>query len=173
MCRWPLPTREILGSQPTRFVSFPQSLSSLVVKSKIERKLLDGVVLIRTVGGHVRPILNDIIALDGFIGIKDILVIHHTGISTSALSSCTFTDCSLADCGTLAFKDENIRKGLKARLPERDDIDGMSFGAIKEYDCSLALLSVVLHSTCLWEIVNMLKPRVIASSKAYATISPF
>jgi len=79
----------------------------------------DGVVLIRTVGGHVQPILNDIIALDGFIGIKDLLVIHHT------------------DCGTLSFKDENIRKGLKARLPERDDIDGMSFGAIKDLEQSV------------------------------------
>jgi hypothetical protein len=117
--------------------------------------------------------LNDIIALDGFIGIKDLLVIHHTGISTSALSSCTFTDYSLADCGTLSFKDENIRKGLKARLPERDDIDGMSFGAIKEYDCSFAPLSVILHSTYIWAIVNMLTLRVIASNKACAMISPF
>ena len=80
---------------------------------------------------------------------------------------------SLADCGTLSFKDENIRKGLKARLPERDDIDGMSFGAIKEYDCSFAPLSVILHSTYIWEIVNMLTLRVIASNKACAMISPF
>jgi carbonic anhydrase len=35
----------------------------------------------------------------------------------------------MEDCGTLSFKDETIRK----RLPGRDDINGMSFGAITEY----------------------------------------
>ena len=38
------------------------------------------------------------------------------------------------DCGTSHFKDENIRRKLKDRLPGRDYIDGMSFGAITEYD---------------------------------------
>lgn len=39
----------------------------------------------------------------------------------------------MEDCGTLSFKDETIRKHLRARLPGRDDIDGMSFGPITEY----------------------------------------
>jgi carbonic anhydrase len=59
--------------------------------------------------------INDILALDEFVKINDILVVHHT------------------DCGTTHFKDPLIREGLKARLPEKEkEIDGMSFGAIDE-----------------------------------------
>ena len=59
--------------------------------------------------------INDILALDGFVKINDILVVHHT------------------DCGTTHFKDSLIREGLKERLPERaQEIDGMVFGAVDE-----------------------------------------
>lgn len=33
----------------------------------------------RNVGGHVAPNLNDIVALDSFLGIKEIMIVHHTG----------------------------------------------------------------------------------------------
>jgi carbonic anhydrase len=36
-------------------------------------------MVFRNVGGHVTHSLTDILALDGFLGIKSILVIHHTG----------------------------------------------------------------------------------------------
>ena len=57
--------------------------------------------------------INDILALDGFVKINDILVVHHT------------------DCGTTHFKDPLLREGLKARLPGLEkEIEGMTFGAI-------------------------------------------
>jgi carbonic anhydrase len=68
------------------------------------------------VGGHTAPVINDILALDGFFGLTDILVVHHT------------------DCGTTHFKDASIREGLFKRLPERrGEIEGMVFGGIEEY----------------------------------------
>jgi len=77
--------------------------------------MMDGVIIFRNAGGHVRPVINDILALDSFLGITDILVIHHT------------------DCGTTHFKDAVIREELKARLPEKkSEIDGMVFGGIDE-----------------------------------------
>ena len=39
----------------------------------------------------------------------------------------------VVDCGTTHFKDEGIRQGLKARLPEREqEIEGLVFGGIDE-----------------------------------------
>ena len=76
---------------------------------------LDGTIIFRNVGGHVSHSINDILALDGFVKINDILVVHHT------------------DCGTTQFKDPLIREGLKARLPELEkEIEGIVFGAIDE-----------------------------------------
>ena len=77
--------------------------------------MMDGVIIIRNAGGHVKNAINDILALDSFVGITDILVIHHT------------------DCGTLHFKDPVIREELKARFPKKkSEIDGMVFGSIDE-----------------------------------------
>jgi carbonic anhydrase len=60
--------------------------------------------------------INDILALDGFVKVNDILIVHHT------------------DCGTTHFKDPVIREGLKARLPDKaQEIERMAFGAIQEY----------------------------------------
>jgi carbonic anhydrase len=76
-------------------------------------QLTDGTIIFRNVGGHVGQSINDILALDGFMKINDIVIIHHT------------------DCGTTHFKDPVIREGLKERLPEHaQEIDGMAFGAI-------------------------------------------
>lgn len=59
--------------------------------------------------------INDILALDGFVKINDIVIVHHT------------------DCGTTHFKDPLIREGLKARLLEKsEEIEGMNFGAVDE-----------------------------------------
>lgn len=76
----------------------------------------DGLVTFRNVGGHITPqVITDILALDGFMGITGILVVHHT------------------DCGTTHFKDAAIREGLKARVPSRAaEIEGMGFGAIED-----------------------------------------
>lgn len=34
----------------------------------------------RNVCGHIKPSLNNILALDSFVGLKEIMIIHHTGM---------------------------------------------------------------------------------------------
>jgi carbonic anhydrase len=78
-------------------------------------QLTDGAIIFRNVGGHVTHCIPDILALDGFLRIDDILIVHHT------------------DCGTTHFKNIAIRAGLKERLPEQsEEIDGMDFGSIEK-----------------------------------------
>ncbi|KAG0645351.1 hypothetical protein D0Z07_9031 [Hyphodiscus hymeniophilus] len=75
----------------------------------------NGAIIFRNVGGHVTPCINDLLALDVFLTLTDILIIHHT------------------DCGTTHFRDPAIRAGLTARLPERaGEIESMDFGAVGE-----------------------------------------
>lgn len=86
----------------------------------LDLTMMDGVVIFRNVGGHATHAINDIVALDGFLELTDILVVHHT------------------DCGTTHFKDADIKEGLKARLPEKkDEIDGMVFGGIDDLEQSV------------------------------------
>lgn len=69
------------------------------------------VVVHRNAGGNVRHALRDIIILDEVLGLKEIAIVHHT------------------DCGTLRFRDEDIRKTDSRYWPE---IDAMHIGAIAE-----------------------------------------
>ncbi|CAG8958311.1 hypothetical protein HYFRA_00000666 [Hymenoscyphus fraxineus] len=75
---------------------------------------VDGVVVCRNVGGHIGPAMKDIIALDAYVGLATVMIIHHT------------------DCGTLHFTDAIIREKLIERLPHQQEIDTMEFGSIKE-----------------------------------------
>ncbi|KAF4637924.1 hypothetical protein G7Y89_g147 [Cudoniella acicularis] len=79
----------------------------------------DGVLVMRNICGHVNPALNDILALDSFLTIKDILIIHHT------------------DCGASHFTDAGIREDLKKRLPGHAELDTMGFGAINDLEQSV------------------------------------
>ena len=85
----------------------------------------------RNVGGHAKPALNDIVALDAGLTITDILVVHHTGISNHVFSTQVKINMSL-DCGTTHFKDAGVQAILKERLPDHKGIDEMEFGAIDE-----------------------------------------
>jgi len=82
-------------------------------------KPLDAILYFRTVNGHVAPVINDILALDSFIGITEILIVHHT------------------DCGATHFTDDMIRTSLKKRLPDHDEIDNMTFGAVSDLEQSI------------------------------------
>jgi len=42
-------------------------------------------LVLRNVGGHVGPALDDIITLDGALGLNEIMVIQHTGMCHSSL----------------------------------------------------------------------------------------
>lgn len=75
--------------------------------------------VMRNICGHIAPILNDIVALDVFLGLSDIMVVHHT------------------DCGATHFNDSLIRDGLKKRFPSNKDVDTMSFGAITNLEQSV------------------------------------
>jgi carbonic anhydrase len=68
----------------------------------------------RNVCGHVGPALSSILALDSVLTLSEVMVVHHT------------------DCGALLFTDDTVKAGLKARAPENQEIDGLSFGAITD-----------------------------------------
>ncbi|EHK27089.1 uncharacterized protein TRIVIDRAFT_121344, partial [Trichoderma virens Gv29-8] len=55
----------------------------------------------RNAGGSVRHALRDIIILDEVLGLKEIAIVHHT------------------DCGTLRFRDEDVRQSLKAKTDSK------------------------------------------------------
>jgi hypothetical protein len=43
----------------------------------------------RNVGGHVLPALTDIVTLDSFVRIDEIMIVHHTGMFPNLVSSLT------------------------------------------------------------------------------------
>ncbi|KAF7856939.1 hypothetical protein EAF04_009699 [Stromatinia cepivora] len=88
----------------------------VVPEKLLNIQIADGVGVIRNVGGHIEPALKDIIALDAFIRIDEIMIIHHT------------------DCGTTHFTNEGSRDSLKARMPTKHHhkIDNMTFGAVDD-----------------------------------------
>jgi len=67
---------------------------------------------------------------EAFLGLTSVVVIHHTG--ELSIFSGHGTDSNsefLSDCGASHFKDANIRKFHKDRLPDHSEIDHMVFGA--------------------------------------------
>jgi hypothetical protein len=50
-----------------------------IPRSVLTQYKIDGVIIVRNVCGHVAPVLNDIIALDWLVTLKEILIVHHTG----------------------------------------------------------------------------------------------
>jgi carbonic anhydrase len=91
----------------------------------------DGIFISRNPGGRVTPAMPDIMALDGFLDLANIVVIHHTGKFAPAESNSRMLT-SIADCGATHFTDEGIRKVHKDRLPNHPEIDAMIFGAFGE-----------------------------------------
>ncbi|KAE8442446.1 hypothetical protein EG329_003347 [Mollisiaceae sp. DMI_Dod_QoI] len=85
----------------------------------LDLKPTDGILYFHNVNGHVAAIIDDILALDSFIGITDIMVVHHT------------------DCGATHFTDDMIRTSLKNRLPNHEEIDKMAFGAVSDLEQSI------------------------------------
>ncbi|CZR57895.1 uncharacterized protein PAC_07784 [Phialocephala subalpina] len=91
----------------------------------------DGVIIFRNINGHVEPALNGILALDTWIGIHDIMIVHHT------------------DCGALQWTDEQVKTTLKKWVPERSkEIDNIStFGAVTNIEQSIKDDLVILKSS--------------------------
>jgi carbonic anhydrase len=69
-------------------------------------------LVIRVIAGHPQNAINDILALDAFLKLSDIIVVHHT------------------DCGSTYFTEDSIRTELKSRSPHDKSIDSMTFGAV-------------------------------------------
>ncbi|ETN41190.1 uncharacterized protein HMPREF1541_03125 [Cyphellophora europaea CBS 101466] len=75
-------------------------------------------IVLRNAGGSPRKALPDILAIDTLVHFTDLLVVRHT------------------DCGSLIFRDNDIRAELKARLSSSSanetmlgqELDGMCFG---------------------------------------------
>lgn len=70
----------------------------------------DNVLVFRTVAGHPQAAVNGILALDLALGIREILILHHT------------------DCGSTMWTEESVREGLKGRCGGQH-LEGRVFGA--------------------------------------------
>ena len=69
-------------------------------------------LVIRVIAGHPQNAVNDLLALDAFLKLSDIIVVHHT------------------DCGSTYFTEELVKNDLKSRCPHDHSIDSTSFGAV-------------------------------------------
>jgi carbonic anhydrase len=86
---------------------------------------------VRNICGHIGPALNDILALDAFITLSEILIVHHTGKLMSEaelISHLTW----VIDCGSTHFKEAQVKETLIARQPGNEEIENMVFGAVNE-----------------------------------------
>ncbi|KAG7000442.1 hypothetical protein FOFC_03412 [Fusarium oxysporum] len=73
--------------------------------------------ILRNVGGQVKPLLNDILALDNLITFKQVMIIHHT------------------DCGSTHFTNEEVRSVLRQRAPRAAaemKVESVDFGAVSD-----------------------------------------
>ncbi|KAL7896051.1 hypothetical protein HDV63DRAFT_405954 [Trichoderma sp. SZMC 28014] len=84
-----------------------------------ETTLVNQVLISRNAAGRVAPALQQVMLFDAFIGLKSVIVIHHT------------------DCGASHFKEVDIRKAHKSRLPDHPEIDEMVFGAFDDVEKSV------------------------------------
>ncbi|KAK0705954.1 carbonic anhydrase [Lasiosphaeria miniovina] len=71
------------------------------------------VVVHRNAGGNVRHALRDIGIVEELFHVAELAIVHHT------------------DCGTLAFTEDQVRGGVKARVAREHwaDVDRITFGA--------------------------------------------
>ncbi|TLD35645.1 hypothetical protein E2P81_ATG01948 [Venturia nashicola] len=74
--------------------------------------------ILRNVGGQVKPLLNDILALDNLLVFNQVMIIHHT------------------DCGTTHFTNEQVRGVVIARDPEAE-VEHVDYGEISDLPMSV------------------------------------
>ncbi|CZR67006.1 uncharacterized protein PAC_16905 [Phialocephala subalpina] len=80
----------------------------------------DQILVARNPAGRVVPaFLQEVMLFEAFLGLTSVVVIHHT------------------DCGASHFKDDDIRKFHKDRLPDHSEIDHMVFGAFDNLEQSV------------------------------------
>ncbi|EHK20200.1 uncharacterized protein TRIVIDRAFT_68765 [Trichoderma virens Gv29-8] len=85
----------------------------------LQTKPEDQILISRNPAGRVAPALQEVMLFDVFLGLKSVIVIHHT------------------DCGGSQFKDADIREAHKCRLPDHSEIDNMVFGAFDNVEQSV------------------------------------
>ena len=76
VCRSTLRPRDVFGFETTRCA---RPLESHEIARQAICSCQTETVVLRTAGGRVKPILSDLIYLDGLVSFKGIMVIHHTG----------------------------------------------------------------------------------------------
>ncbi|MCJ1244986.1 hypothetical protein MMC30_002187 [Trapelia coarctata] len=70
-------------------------------------------ITVRNAGGRAEFAVRDLLVLDTLVGLKDVIVLHHT------------------DCGLTHITDEELRKAVKGKVPRKEsEIDNMKFGEI-------------------------------------------
>ena len=69
------PPPKITSSSKRAVTQFPQ-LGHLIFETDTHTE----VIVLRNVGGRTVPALENILVLDSFVQVSDIIVVHHTGI---------------------------------------------------------------------------------------------
>ncbi|QDS68985.1 hypothetical protein FKW77_009250 [Venturia effusa] len=74
--------------------------------------------ILRNAGGQVKPLLNDILALDNLLLVNQVMIIHHT------------------DCGATHFTNEQVRGVVLSRDPEAK-VENEDYGEISDLPASV------------------------------------
>lgn len=100
--------------------------------------LLAEALILRNVGGRVGRHPKDIWALDFFVGLKQVFVVHHTGTSNvqpggAFRQALSYWVTCCADCGCLHMTAPEIGADAKAKLPDlSDDEFEVDYGTFTE-----------------------------------------
>ncbi|MCJ1295353.1 hypothetical protein MMC34_006915 [Xylographa carneopallida] len=89
--------------------------------------------VIRNVAGRPQLSLSDIIAITELAPITDIMLLHHSGSSSSPLVHLRTNSAYLTstDCGATHFTEQSMKAQVKARVPGHDAaLEAMYFGEI-------------------------------------------
>ncbi|KAE9368901.1 carbonic anhydrase [Stipitochalara longipes BDJ] len=86
----------------------------------LQTKPEDQILVARNPAGRVNStFIQEVMLFEAFLGLTSVVVIHHT------------------DCGASYFKNDDIRKFHKDRLPDHSEIDHMVFGAFDNLEQSV------------------------------------
>jgi len=97
--------------------------------------ILDAVV-VRSAAGRVAPHLYNLLFLDQVLTFTDIMIIHHTGISSffSTAVSAQGLILTRPDCSASMLRNNDVREVLKERAPgQSGEIDNLMFPGFDEY----------------------------------------
>ncbi|KAM5520315.1 carbonic anhydrase [Fusarium oxysporum f. sp. phaseoli] len=131
------------GTKPLPMVAVVSCTDPRGLPEKIFGVTSNEVFMLRANGGRIETVFNDMLALDHFFGVTDIVILHHT------------------DCGFSHMTQSNIHADLQRRFPEADPayIDSLPFRTIDSLEQSVRGDIQFIHNSVL--VKKELKDRTV------------